>query len=672
MKKNKLSPAFKESIDWHINLGHRLIRLRKHDGSQGDPKAPLDSGWRKSKGLTRSQAYRAVRNGNNLGWAPTGEHLVIDVDMHGKNGVATWKKLRKILPPKNLVPRVESSRGGFHLYLRKPAKAQISVHNLKEKYGEGIDLIVNQQVVIPASIHPDTGQPYVFSNITSEVPFWTKELEELLTSPRASTAAHKKYEPPSVKVLWKVIEGIPNCEATDYDAWLRVGCAIHDATDGSDEGREIFHWWSEEHPEYNKSYTDRKWDSMGHYAGSKIRFGSLVHDLKKFDEELHAQVMQELHKPMDPKEDFSCLLIHESRKNTSGGGAYSLDDFDEQFVTTEDDLRGISEAKFIYENLILQGKITALIGKPGHGKTTVASHIARKLGKSGFKVYYVLADIAGGDMPAEYQSYIDTDGELLVYPIFPNARQGQSMETVIEGLKRLALTQGRFDECVFFFDTYKKMAPPNQKDPQKVVIDLLRELNGRGATIVILAHTNKYVDEDGYPIPEGTNDLIADSDCSVLLYKFDDEGDMTFVSTYSDADGWSRGKFRGLYRRITFKWHASSRVDVQVHDCWIDTVKRHSESKLLRKARDTVDLILAALHSLGGSGSVKSIIEEIRKTSPDVSPRGIRNTLNEWAWDGDAPQQEKSSKLWEKEKEKVPGKNQFKYVLVDYEQDYDF
>lgn len=670
MSKKNLPDEFKDSIDWHIDLGHRLIRLRKHDGSKGDPKAPVDAGWRESEGLTRSQAYRAVRKGHNLGWAPTGEHIIIDVDMHGKDGLATFKKIKKHLPSEHLVPKVESSRGGFHLYLRKPADARISAQNLKKKYGEGVDLIVNQQVVIPASIHPITGEPYIFSNMPSEVPFWTDSLEELLTAPRASRASRNEYDSPSIELLGEVLEGIPNDIDIDYDKWLGVGCAIHESTGGDDEGRELFHRWSALNDLYDEDYTDAKWDSLGNYTGETLGFGSLLYELKDHDKKLYASVVRNLHAPLDPAEDFAGLSTSTTNKTKSKSKITSLDEFRKLLVTTEEDLKGIREAEFIYENLILRGKITAIFGKPGHGKTTVATHIARTLGRSGFEVYYVLADIAGGDMPEEYESFFDVDGKQLVYPVFPNARQGQSMETVIEALKSLVLAGDRFDECIFFFDTYKKMAAPNHKEPQKVVIDLLRELNGRGATIVILAHTNKYVDDDGFPIPEGTNDLIADTDCSVLLFKYGDEGDMTFVSTYSDANGWDRGKFRGLYKPITFKWHASDRIDVQVHDCWLHTLKRHAESKLLCEARGTVDLITAALCSLGGSGSTDHITEEIHRTSPDVSKRGIRDTLNKWAWDEGTPQDELPTKLWEKEK--VRGKNKYEYVLNDYDPDDQF
>jgi len=267
---DQLTHEFMESIQWFLDHDLKIIKLNRY-GSSKDCKAPASLGWRENPGLTKRQAYAAVRAGHNLGWAPTGEHLVIDVDLHGdKNGLKTYDKFKHILPAEHLIPRVDSSRGGFHLYFRKDPDTHIGRQRLKRDYGVGVDIIANGMVVIPSSIHPATKLPYKFANTPDDIPFWTDELKDLLTF----TPTHNQTTEPTLTS--DELEFYLDCcdnEDLDYEEWFEVGCAIHFETGG--EGFEIFDEWSALSGKHDPDITEAKWESMGNYGGSPITGATL-------------------------------------------------------------------------------------------------------------------------------------------------------------------------------------------------------------------------------------------------------------------------------------------------------------------------------------------------------------------------------------------------------------
>lgn len=362
-----LTVDFKESIDWHLDRGHRLIRLNKY-ASNKDPKQPVNKGWREDKGLTQRQAYKAVRDGYNIGWAPTGEHLIIDVDMHGKDGLATYDKFKKILPNESLIPRVNSSRGGFHLYLRKGKDDRVTAVNLKKQFGGGVDIIANVQVVIPASIHPVTGLPYEFVNMPDEIPYWTPQLKELLSpkKKKRSAASDSSDELPDIRAVEHILSAIPN-DDMDYDEWFATGCAIHKSTEGSEEGCQLFHDWSAQCSKYDEDYTDAKWESIGNYGGEMRGFGSLVVEAREHDPQLVSNVVHKLnHTP--PELDFADLPPPDKTFDISKRH-WRLN-----LVSLESQLARPDE--FYYQDVLPKGAYALMAGRQGTGKSSLLMKIA--------------------------------------------------------------------------------------------------------------------------------------------------------------------------------------------------------------------------------------------------------------------------------------------------------
>jgi hypothetical protein len=77
----------------------------------------------------------------------------------------------------------------------------------------------------------------------------------------AAKVPTKKTRPPSddLKGLWRMLRNIPSDLV--YSEWRNAIWAIHHATDGSDEGRELAHRWSARDRRYREQQVDKLWDS---------------------------------------------------------------------------------------------------------------------------------------------------------------------------------------------------------------------------------------------------------------------------------------------------------------------------------------------------------------------------------------------------------------------------
>jgi hypothetical protein len=70
---------------------------------------------------------------------------------------------------------------------------------------------------------------------------------------------------------------------------------------------------------------------------------------------------------------------------------------------------------------------------------------------------------------------------------------------------------------VVILDTLKKFTDVMDKRKSSAFSDDIRRFAMNGGTVVCLAHTNKNLDSDGWPIYGGTSDIHADCDCAYIV-----------------------------------------------------------------------------------------------------------------------------------------------------------
>jgi len=254
----------------------------------------------------------------------------------------------------------------------------------------------------------------------------------------------------------------------------------------------------------------------------------------------------------------------------------------DDFMISDEEADMISDPKFIVDDLIVGGHLIAVVAKPNGGKTTIFLHLSGEMVSNGYEVVYINSDISASDS----KSFRAKANRLGVKALFPDMKQGKSMEDVVTNLKKLNASNHSLHNHVFVFDTFKKMANVINKASNKQVLQLLRGLTAKGATIILLAHTNKYEDAEGKPIFEGTGDLRSDVDEMIYLIPEKHSDSSMTVSVEPD-------KTRASIKKMTFK--ITPQREVYKLDEYVDVIQANLDSKRLDDDQDAISAIKEAI-----------------------------------------------------------------------------
>ncbi len=197
--------------------------------------------------------------------------------------------------------------------------------------------------------------------------------------------------------------------------------------------------------------------------------------------------------------------------------AEGLDDilglFAKEIVTIED-AKELALKKYITKDLIKEGQIVTVYGNAGAGKTSLILYFAtRWIEDFNKQVLYINMD---GDNP------MTTPLQEVYGDRFVNIGKGAS-STIIPRL--ITLNSKTLSQTVLIFDTYKKFTSDvNNKGANVALFEQLRQLQAKGASIIMLAHTNK--DKKSH---SGTADIEQDGD-AMLRVSGASDGDTLTVS----------------------------------------------------------------------------------------------------------------------------------------------
>jgi len=285
------------------------------------------------------------------------------------------------------------------------------------------------------------------------------------------------------------------------------------------------------------------------------------------------------------------------------------------FTLSDEEANMISDPKWVYPNLIIQGHLMVFPAPPNGGKTTIFNWVAGQIADD-YQVFYVNADIAGADAKSMRKDAIKKGFTLLL----PDMKAGLSMNDVVLHLEAMNEVDADYSNYVFIFDTLKKMTDVINKSNSKKLYKTLRGLSAKGMTVILLAHTNKYDDKEGKPIYEGTGDLRSDVD--ELIYLTSDkkpDGSMT-VSTVPD-------KVRGIFEPMTFQI-SPNRV-VSVSEEFIDVTKVQRQQKQRDKDEITIEAITEAIKA--GECNQREIIQYLKKLNMGIGLNAIRSVLDRYS-----------------------------------------
>lgn len=287
--------------------------------------------------------------------------------------------------------------------------------------------------------------------------------------------------------------------------------------------------------------------------------------------------------------------------------------WEEDYMISDEMMDKIADPEWAYQNLAIEGHVVAIVAPPNGGKTTIMLQVAADMAANGYNVTYVNADTSGGDAKPMYE-FAKQHGFKM---IFPDMKHGKSMSDVVKDLTRTSESGVDCRKKVYVLDTLKKMTNVINKSEAKELYKTFRSLSAQGVTSILLGHTNKYKDESGSYVFEGTGDLRSDVDELIYFEPSKDEATKTMtVSTRAD-------KVRGTFEPITFKIDADRRV---TRTGYIDVSEDIKRKKAYAKDKDAIECILEVLQ--GGQAIVQNDIIKAMTADYGVNHKVTRRVLS--------------------------------------------
>lgn len=144
------------------------------------------------------------------------------------------------------------------------------------------------QDVLPPTIHPETGKPYVWSYGDELFGHWSN-LPPLPSALQALWEAQQVLLPGEHKAATQAAKGLSFAEIVKlleqkdanectYDDWLHVGMGLHHETGGSSSGYQLWCDWSAKCEKHDTTHMPAKWRSFDAQAGNPVTLGSLMRE----------------------------------------------------------------------------------------------------------------------------------------------------------------------------------------------------------------------------------------------------------------------------------------------------------------------------------------------------------------------------------------------------------
>lgn len=283
-------------------IGFSLILL------QPKRKQPLDDGWSKGPKVALFDILEGIDAGCNLGFRPgitsktqDGKYILgIDLDIRvAEDKEEAIAKLEELFGRKFLkqCARVISGSGGesrhFYFLMNRPMRAKTVAHS-KEKFfdeakqkmrwrweievfGEG------KQMVLPPSIHPDTGKEYVWAKEPENLPVMEEEILEGIIDELSQAASN--FDDADLAPL-----GISYDDAEDIlskldrqkwfverEGWRSVGMALHHEFGGHKDAYRLWVKYSKEEKNFDAREQRYQWGTFGRNTQVRpIRMATLM------------------------------------------------------------------------------------------------------------------------------------------------------------------------------------------------------------------------------------------------------------------------------------------------------------------------------------------------------------------------------------------------------------
>lgn len=306
-----------------------------------------------------------------------------------------------------------------------------------------------------------------------------------------------------------------------------------------------------------------------------------------------------------------------------------LHKFDEEdaavscFTVTDEHIENIGEETFVFDNLIIQQHIVVICAEPNAGKTTICNWICSQISEL-YKVRYLNLDCSGADLKY-YQQYAKNENFSFINFDITETSDKQFFES-LDSCVDLSKT-------VYFIDTLKKFSDLMGKNSVKCFMSRLRTYCNRGATFVLLAHTNKHKSKEGKPIFEGVGDVKSDCDELIYLIPVKNNDDSITVSTLPD-------KTRGAIQSLSFVMNADRTVFMTDYVDVLSLHKQKIDAPVIQSIENAFasgkfiqqDIINYCKQQGFGKHKVSATLEHYARSEPPLWSRTKAANNNAWVY----------------------------------------
>lgn len=262
----------------------------------------------------------------------------------------------------------------------------------------------------------------------------------------------------------------------------------------------------------------------------------------------------------------------------------SIDAF-AKWVVTDEQVKNMQETRMIWRSVVAMSHLSVWSAPGNGGKTSLAKHAAGEMAAAGFDVCFFQEDASAGDLPSLHE-HAKTHG----YRMLNSTLAASTPEAQIAVLRSLAEDGADLSNCVMFFDTLKKYADLMNKGSARFFFRLMRSLTQRGATVVLLGHTNKYKTKEDKLVFEGVGDVRNDVD-ELFYIDATDKDPLGVVTLTIRPD-----KVRCFAKEATFTLNTKT-MEVRHSDSVVDVVSIIDANRRTQEDAPVIACIKGALNS---------------------------------------------------------------------------
>lgn len=268
---------FADNAQKYFEAGYNILPLAK-GGQQ-----PVINGWqewgKRKQPQFQIDNWVNIYGDGNIG-LPLGESnnivaLDFDIDINGLHA-----KIIAMIKPS---PVRKFGSKGFTAFYRYNGERN---RRWKTEGETVVELLsTGTQTVMPQSIHPDTGKPYIWLTEDSLLDYnimdlpqlpdnFIDKVDELFEIKRKIVEYSGTSESGNIE-LDAVKGALQYIAANEYSTWIEIGMALNHTY--GDVAFNVWDSWSATASNYDPAKMDYKWRSFGAYTGSKISVATILH-----------------------------------------------------------------------------------------------------------------------------------------------------------------------------------------------------------------------------------------------------------------------------------------------------------------------------------------------------------------------------------------------------------